>query len=54
MTPFQASHPRAVDQSVRWFTASTPEFEPAPGRPDCLVVVAQAYRLGLAHDGSAE
>lgn len=36
-----------VDQAVRWFTNTDPVFEPVPGRPDCLMVVALGYHLGL-------
>ena len=43
-----------VDQAVRWFTNTDPVFEPAPGRPDCLVVVALGYQLGLAQDDRAD
>ena len=43
-----------VDQAVRWFTDTTPAFEPAPGQPDYLVVVSQGYRLGLAQEGCVE
>ena len=43
-----------VGQAVRWFTNTDPVFEPAPGQPDCLVVVALGYQLGLAQDDRAD
>ncbi len=35
-----------VEKAVRWFTETTPEFDPAPGATDRLVVRAAGYRLG--------
>ena len=35
-----------VEKAVRWFTETAPEFDPAPGATDYLVVRAAGYRLG--------
>ena len=35
-----------VEQAVRWFTDTAPEFAAAPGAMDLLVVKAPGYRLG--------
>jgi hypothetical protein len=37
-----------VEKAVLLFTNTVPEFAPAPGAGDHLVVVAGGYRLGLA------
>ena len=35
-----------VEKAVLWFTGTAPEFEPAPGHADRLVVVAPGSRRG--------
>ena len=37
-----------VEKAVLLFTNTVPEFTPAPGAGDHLVVVARGYRLGQA------
>ena len=37
-----------VEKAVLLFTNTVPEFTPAPGSGDHLVVVARGYRLGQA------
>lgn len=41
-----------IAMAVLWFTETVPEFEPAPGETDRLVVVAPGYRQGPAGDPS--
>lgn len=43
-----------VAMAVLWFTETVPEFEPAPGETDRLVVMAPGYRQGPAGDSSDE
>jgi hypothetical protein len=39
-----------VEKAVLWFTDTVPEFVPAPGATDRLLVRAPGYRLGPAGD----
>ena len=39
-----------VEQAVRWFTDTVPEFAPALGADGRLVVMAPGYRVGAARD----
>lgn len=41
-----AAERHVVETAVRWFTATVPSFEPAPGEVDRLVITAPGYRLG--------
>ena len=42
MIPHEERH--LVEQAIHWFTNARPEFEPAPGVTDRLVVTAPGYR----------
>ena len=42
MIPHEERH--LVEQAIHWFTNARPEFEPAPGTTDRLVVTAPGYR----------
>ncbi len=57
MAPVRAEIPAAEQavtaQAVRWFTDTTPEFEPSLADPGRLTVTAAGYRLGPAGESTS-